>query len=223
MPPETFAPAPQRPIPWEDPGTPVAKALFETIGLFLSSPREAYRRMPTTPEVARPILYYVILGWVAILVGQIYDFALRSVLPMQSLFGDQMSELGFGGGGAFTAIVVVVIAPILLVVALFVVSGIIHLFLMMVGGANSGFLTTCRVVCYAGTTQVFGLVPVCGGLISAVWGIVLEIIGLAEAHRTTMGKAALAVLLPLVLCCTCIGIAFALAGATILSFLRGAQ
>ena len=51
MPPETFAPAPVPPIPWEQPGTPLLKGFFETIGLFFTRPREAYRRMPTTPNL----------------------------------------------------------------------------------------------------------------------------------------------------------------------------
>jgi hypothetical protein len=34
-----------------------------------------------------------------------------------------------------------------------------------------------------------------------VWAIILYVFGLAIAHRTTQGKAVLAVLLPVVLCC----------------------
>lgn len=34
-----------------------------------------------------------------------------------------------------------------------------------------------------------------------VWGIILYVFGLATAHRTTQGKAVLAVVLPVVLCC----------------------
>jgi hypothetical protein len=72
---------------------------------------------------------------------------------------------------------------------------------MIVGGANNGFEATVRVVCYAQTAQLAGIVPFCGGLIAAIWAIVLYVIGLATAHRTTQGKAVLAVLLPVVLCC----------------------
>jgi hypothetical protein len=99
-----------------------------------------------------------------------------------------------------------VAAPIFVLLGVFIWSAIVHLFLLLVGGATAGFASTVRVVCYAGTVQVFQIVPFCGGLIGFVWGIVLYIIGIAAAHRTSQGKAALAVLLPLVLCCVCVAV-----------------
>ena len=35
------------------------------------------------------------------------------------------------------------------------------------------------------------LIPVCGGVIAAVWGIVVNCIGLARAHETDTGRAVL--------------------------------
>ena len=49
--------------------------------------------------------------------------------------------------------------------------------------------------------ELAGIIPFCGGLISLVWAIILYVFGLSTAHRTTQGKAVLAVLLPVVLCC----------------------
>jgi hypothetical protein len=45
------------------------------------------------------------------------------------------------------------------------------------------------------------IVPVCGGLISGIWCLVCEIIGLTKAHNTSTGQAVLAVLLPVIVCC----------------------
>jgi phosphotransferase system glucose/maltose/N-acetylglucosamine-specific IIC component len=41
----------------------------------------------------------------------------------------------------------------------------------------------------------------CGGLIAAVYNVVLECIGLSRAHQTTTGKALMAIFLPLIVCC----------------------
>ena len=41
-------------------------------------------------------------------------------------------------------------------------------------------------------------------------GAVLQVIGLVRMHRTSTGKAVGAVLLPLVLCCVCVAVVFAL-------------
>ena len=45
------------------------------------------------------------------------------------------------------------------------------------------------------------MIPICGGFIAAVWNIVLECVGLGRAHEIDTGKAVLAVLLPIIVCC----------------------
>ena len=49
-----------------------------------------------------------------------------------------------GGAGADRELI---LAPVLVVVGLFLVSGIIHLCLMLLGGARRGFEATFRVMC----------------------------------------------------------------------------
>lgn len=96
----------------------------------------------------------------------------------------------------------IMLLPIILVIGAFVGSGIMHLALMVVGGATRPFEATFRVLCYAsGATAVLQLLPGCGALIAAIWTIVAEIIGLAEVHNIGKGRAALAVFLPLIVCC----------------------
>ena len=53
----------------------------------------------------------------------------------------------------------------------------------------------------SGSTQPLLIIPFCGGLISGVWGLIVEVIGLARAHEIDTGKAVLAVILPLIVCC----------------------
>lgn len=85
-----------------------------------------------------------------------------------------------------------------------IVSGlIVHLFLLIFGGAKQGLTMTLRVISYAYAPQIFVVVPLLGACVAAVWTLVLEIIGLASAHRTDTWRAALAVLLCIFLgiCC----------------------
>ncbi len=215
-PPPTPPPAPA-PLPWEQPGYPFLEALFETGKLFLTSPTEAFKRMSVAGDLGRPLIYAVILGWVGIIAGQLYNIAFRSaMMPLLAPFAHHGMGLGFGMGVAVN-VAVMIAAPVLILLGLFIGGAIVHLFLLMVGGANSGFAATIRVMCYATTVHVLQVIPLCGGLIGAVWAIVLEIIGLAIAHRTTQGKAAVAVLLPLALCCACVALLFAVAGAAIMA------
>jgi hypothetical protein len=199
-------------IPWEQPGQPPLESLFETIKLFVLDPQEAFRRMPVAGDLGRPILYAVIIGWLGVIISQIYSLALRGVMWnfMPGMPGGQ--ELAMGTGAT---ILMMLLAPILVIIGVFLWSAIVHLFLMLLSAADGGFTATVRVVSYSSTAQLAQLIPVCGGFVAMIWSVVLAIIGIATAHRTTTGKAALAVLLPLVLCCVCIAIIAAMFGAAI--------
>jgi hypothetical protein len=114
--------------------------------------------------------------------------------------------------GGFGLVLQVIFAPIFVILGLFIVSAIVHLFLLMLGGARRGFEATFRVMCYGEAAAVINIIPLCGGFVSGIYYMVLAIIGLAAAHGIGRGTAAAAVLLPLVvLCCCC-------AGAGILAF-----
>ncbi len=209
-PPPGGAPPQLQPLPWEQPGYPALEGLYETAKLVLTAPSQAFARMSLTGTLGRPLLYAVIFGWVGMIAGQAYNIAFRSA--MQNLLP------GMNRGFHFPLavnITLMVLAPLFVLIGVFIWSAILHLFLLLVGGATRGFASTVRVVCYAGTVQVFQIVPFCGGLIGLVWALFLYIIGLATAHRTTQGKAALAVLLPVVLCCVCVAVIAVAFGAAI--------
>ena len=188
------------PLPWEQPGYPFLEALFETAKLVLTRPSEAFARMSLTVDLARPILYAILFGWIGMVASQIYNLALRGVLMnMLPLPG---AWRGFAMPTAWS-VATMVLAPVFVLLGVFLWSAVVHLFLVLVGGANSGFGATVRVICYASTVQVLNVIPFCGGFLAMLWALVLQILGLAVAHRTSQGKSALAVLLPLALCCAC--------------------
>jgi hypothetical protein len=91
---------------------------------------------------------------------------------------------------------------VLIVIGSFIGAAIFHVCLMLVGGAKQSFETTFRVVCFSGgSVNPLLVIPFCGGFIVGIWKIVLYCIGLARAHETDTGRAVLAVLLPLIVCC----------------------
>lgn len=201
--PTSSAARPANPLPWEEPGRPFVEALFETVKLFVMEPSAAFRRMQRSGDLARPVIYAVILGWIGMFFGQIYSIALSGF--QMDMMRDMGLESPYGGAGMSTAmsLVFIVIAPIFVLIGLAIQTVVFHLCLMLVGGANGGFDTTLRTCCYASTVQLAAIIPLCGGLVALVWAIVLLIVGLAIAHQTTQGKAAVAIFLPLVLCCVC--------------------
>jgi hypothetical protein len=203
--------APVQTLPWEQPGYPFLEAVYETAKLFLTTPGQAFARMSATGDIGRPLLYAVIFGWVGVIANQAYSIALRgAMLGWLSSLPGYNPRLMFGLPVTFS-VVAMVIAPVLVLIGIFIWAAIVHLFLLIVSGANSGFSATLRVMCYATTVQVFQVVPICGGMVGGIWALVLEIIGLAIVHRTTQGKSAIGVLGCPVTCCACGALAIVLA------------
>jgi len=127
----------------------------------------------------------------------IYNFAFRSF----ALFPTRHSvfENMIGGVGL---IFLLILTPLFVVIGTFIGSAIYHVCLMIIGGAKQPFETTFRVVCFGGgSVSPLLVIPFCGGLVVLVWKIVVYSIGLARAHETETGRALLAVLLPLIICC----------------------
>jgi hypothetical protein len=217
LPPPPGGLPPSAALPWEQPGYPALEGLYETAKLFLTAPSQAFARMSPAGTLGRPLLYAVIFGWLGIIASQAYSLAFRGAIHnLLSGLPGYSSRLAFGFPVAAT-VGIMVLAPIFVLLGIFIWSAIVHLFLMLVGGAKTGFASTVRVVAYSSTVQIVQVIPLCGGTIAAVWALVLYIIGLAIAHRTTQGKSALAVLLPLALCCVCVAILVAAFGAAIMA------
>jgi hypothetical protein len=192
-------PAGREKTAWEDRASQgFVRGLFKTVNHVLFRPSDFFKKMPLTGGLTDPLLYALILGMVGVIFSSLWEImsrgALENIMPtMQTsryeLFpGISMAVLAF-------------LSPFLVIIALFVAAGILHLCLMVVKGARSGFETTFRVVSYACSAMVFLTIPFCGNAVALVWVTVLSIIGLREAHETTGGKAAFAVFLPVIVFC----------------------
>ncbi|MGC8917621.1 MAG: YIP1 family protein, partial [Thermoanaerobaculum sp.] len=205
-------PPPANPLPWEDPAYPRLEALYETAKLVLLYPRQAFSRMSTTVSLVKPILFAVIMGWVGILVGQIYQWAFRSTLASLMPWMFQRQDFIFS---TITSVIVVITAPVWVLLGLGLATLVLHLFLLLYGGARGGLEVSLRTLAYTSATHLFHIIPVLGGLVGWLWWVVVASLGLAEAHQTSAGKAFAAVLTPLVLCCVCMLVVVFLAGAAI--------
>jgi hypothetical protein len=190
-------------------------ALVETTRQVLTGPTEFFRAMPVTGGIGSPLFYGVILAWFGAAAASLYSALFHSIVgaglvealmrlvdpsavPASSPFAGVME--GWGGfllqlvfGGVFAAIGIVIY------------SGILHLALLLLGGAQRGFEASLRVVSFSQAVSIVFLVPFCGQLAGPFWALVLYVIGVAQAHRIGYGKAIAAVLLPLLVVCCCCG------------------
>jgi hypothetical protein len=185
-------------LPWEHrQERGLFNAFIETLQMVLIRPVAAFTAMKREGGLGEPLLYAIIGGTLGGVFGVVYNFALRSFTPI----GDRHGALAhlFGGLGW---IFLLILTPLFVAIAVFVVSAILHVCLMIVGGAKQSFETTFRVVCFAeGSAGPLLIIPFCGGFITGIWRLVLYCIGLAHAHETDTGRAVIAVLLPLIVCC----------------------
>ena len=179
---------------WERDGKSVG-SFVETVKMMFTGPGVFGRRMRRTGGLGAPIGFGVI--------GSMTGFSI--MLAFQLLI--QMAFVLPGGGGEVIAslvgfVVFVVLYPLLIILGLFLLSGMTHLMLMMLGGANHGFETTFRVIAYAsGATNLICAIPLCGPYIAGIVQIVFSIFSLAESHQISGGKASAAVLIPFAVCC----------------------
>jgi hypothetical protein len=210
------APGPSGRTPWERRGQiGIGAALIETVQQVLTKPGAFFRSMPVTGGIGGPLLFGVIVGYVGLVASAIYYAVLESVggaawtgwagrsRELERLLPYLQGGMGLVGQIVFGAFAVVI--------GLFVFSAIVHLMLLLVGGARQGFEATFRVAAYAEATMLLRLIPFCGEPIAVVYFLVVAIIGLAEAHRIGKGKSALAVLLPMIVFCCCCALATAVA------------
>lgn len=191
-------------LPWEHrDAIGLVNAFVQTVSVILTRPAEAFTVMRTEGGFGNPLLFGVIGGSIGVIIWTLVSAALNS-FGFAAAFARQNSLdnlMGASLGGAML-IVRVIMTPIFIILCLFIWAGLVHLFLMIFGGAKKTFETTFRALSFAyGATALFAIVPCCGGLVALVWGLIADCIGISRSHETDIGRAVGAVLLPLVVCC----------------------
>ena len=193
------AAAPRSGLPWEHrQERGLFNAFVETLVMVLTKPGEAFTIMKREGGLGEPLIYALIGGCLGGIVSLLFSLGLQSVGFFADRHNTFAAMTGMGGG----SVAFIVLVPLFIVIGLFIGSAIVHLCLMIVGGANQSFETTFRVIAFSqGSTGPLQMIPICGGLIAGVWALVCNCIGLARAHETDTGRAVLAVFLPLIVCC----------------------
>ena len=166
-------PVPRSGLPWDERQTKgLFNAFLETLQMVLSKPSVAFTAMKHEGGLGDPLLYAVIGGTFGVVFAVVYNFVLRSFTP----FGERHGAFAHFVGG-LGWILLLILAPVFVVIGTFISSAILHICLMIAGGAPDR-RQTCRR--RAGCARPPGL---------------------ARAHETDTGRAVIAVLLPLIVCC----------------------
>ena len=204
--PPPFVPAPPEasasdvPV-WEsaEPPPPLAAAVG-TIRQVFSKPVETFQSMPCEGGFWKPLKFYILVSWASSAAAILYQAAATLINPAM-FAGEEFKNLPkYGLVSIFVGLIIFM--PAFLFLGAFISSGILHVALMLVGGARKPFETTFRVLCYAsGSTSVLQLIPICGGWFYSVASLIYCVAGLKEAHRTDLWRPVLAVFLVFLVCC----------------------
>jgi hypothetical protein len=214
-PPTSYCPKCGRPTasrpsrsPWED-----GRDFFGTVKEVILNPGGFFEAMPVSGGLGSPLLFAFIAGTIGVVAGAIYGLVFNVLNPFQQFLpmghrgGEAAAFRIFSGGLGF--VFQVVLGPIFVVIGIFVGAAIYHAVLWILQSANETFEATFRVVCYAQAVSLLGIIPFCGGLIGGLYAIVVLAIGISKAHRVSLLVGFAVVLIPIFLCCCCLGSTFA--------------
>lgn len=183
------------PVSWEDPAVSFPANFLRSYGRIITAPSGFFARVPWNRPLARPLLFYLIV----VIVSAFLSLILTALVGVPEGLEDVFSsyELGIEMSGGAIALVTFFATPFILLVALLVNTLVLHLFVAMLARERRSLGATARVICYAIAPYPVSAIPLVGPLASSLWITVLVILGLKQAHRTTVGRAAAAVLIPL--------------------------
>ena len=175
---------------------PVQSFVRATRGV-LTRPVDFFRGMTRQGDFVNPLAFALICFLISALLGGIISILLSLIGGAQNGASGVAGALIGGIVGLFVSLILtVILAPIFMLIW----AGILHLLVtLLIKPTNAGFEATFRSVAYASMPGLISWIPLVGWLVGVVWSTVLSIFGIREVHSTTTGRAALVVLIPLVL------------------------
>ncbi|HEY5894323.1 MAG TPA: YIP1 family protein [Chthoniobacterales bacterium] len=186
-------------------------ALTTTIKDVLLEPSRTFEKMKTEGGFGTPFLFYFIVGLVASMIFAVLGMGYQALILPELAKNPQFAEMAAMAGTitVFSVIRDTILSVIWLVICSFLFPGLLQLSLMLVGGANKPYEATYRVWNYVnGATSAVMIVPVCGWLAAPIWYFVSATIGLSKVQGISTGKAFLAIILPVVVCCGCVAVSY---------------
>jgi hypothetical protein len=187
---------------WERrPQVKLFPAFFMTIRDVLFEPHHTFPRMPVDGRLGPPTMFVVMLlltvGLISTIVSAMLEFPSLSQTWARS---EELRNITFPIWSIVIAFPFVYVLSVGISLGFnFLMAGIHHLILMLLGGANKGYDATYKVICYSYSAQVFNLIWCAPAAL--VFYFIASIIGLSKVHGTEGWKAAVAMLTPFILCC----------------------
>lgn len=176
-------------------------SIGERIKGFLFSPKDTFDASKED-SLGDAFKYFFIILVIYAVLSAIIAAVVISMLSGMSGVPETPFDLAMGPAlavGVFIGLLVVGILGI-------IIGGVwLHLWVYLMGGRN-GLVQTIKAVIYGDTPSLLlGWIPVLNG-IAMIWSLIVGIIGVRQLHGLSTGKAALAVILAILIPAIIIGI-----------------
>ena len=162
------------------------RSFLSTLPRVLFSPRTFFRDISGRRGFANPLIFAAICALIGAVLGGVVGELVQGVLGLQV----PATQTGF--------LSTVISAFVYSMVGLMIITGIYHLFVMLLAGANNGLEGTFRVVSYSYAVQVLSWLPLLN-ILAALYGLYLSAFGFQEVHSTTYQRAAAIAALPILI------------------------
>ncbi len=179
----------------------LSEAFLQTVINIVTAPANFYGKISRDSEMGPALIYGIIISVFGAATGFLWQFIFSGFNLLDG--GKEKALFGLAGMGIFQFTLLVIVIPIGAVVGIFLTAALVHFFLILTDWNTAPYGATVKVISYAQTASLANIIPFCGGLISAIWLLVLQVIGLKKMHRLTTGQSIMAALIPLLLALLC--------------------
>jgi phage FluMu protein Com len=187
-------------LPWEK--KPHKKgmltAFMDTAKLVAFDPSKAFSQMLQRGDMGGPMLYSGLGMAIGILAFLLWVFLVFALLGAAGGAPAEYFGFLFLGLMFYAAILLCVSVPMSATIGNFIGAGVLHICLMICGGSKHPFDTSFRIQCYISGSLVLAMIFPPALAFVGIWQIICAIIAVHKAHEVPMGRAAMTVLLPLI-------------------------
>ena len=156
---------------------------------FLTEPTKTFRKVKKE-RIGEGIKYYALLALIYSILNGAIVYNIVAFFPL-------MPE-SFAAIYRNSIIAIIILGYVVSFVVVFIASLLIHFFVWVLGG-NKGYWQTLKSNLYSTTPNfLFGWIPGVN-IITAIWCLILNIIGISELQEISRGRAFLAIILPILI------------------------
>ena len=176
----------------------LVRAYVATLREVYFEPGNTFAKLNPSGGFQQPTGFFLL----TMAIQAVFAFVFQALtLPYNRAFADLQRQFNLGSVGLLLILPLFLVLGIMLTVVInFVLAGLYHSALKLLGGAKANYEATYRVVTYAQAAQLLAIVPCIGPVATVIVFLMAASIGLQRVHQAPLWKAALALVVPYALC-----------------------